>query len=113
MCRYFAAKHGLEVIALRIGAVNSSDDPTDVSESGKAHRRGIFLSHRDCAQVFERALAAPIRQRPPFMAAFATSDNARNIFNLDKTREMLGFAPKDDAEVAFRREQAESGGGRA
>jgi len=49
MGRYFAAKHGLKVICLRIGNVNNEDKPTPVVPTR-------WISHRDFGQLIALAL---------------------------------------------------------
>lgn len=83
---------GLRFVALRIGWAVPEDNP---ARYGGAYMRAVFCSHRDLVQAFAKALATPLE----FAAAFAVSNNTRGVFDLAKTREVLGFAPQDDAEA--------------
>ncbi|MDP2830755.1 MAG: hypothetical protein Q8O02_00715, partial [Candidatus Omnitrophota bacterium] len=60
--------------------------------------RAVFCSKRDLVQAFDKALEA----QTDFLAAFVTSDNTRNVFDLAETRKKLGFAPLDNAEKYFK-----------
>jgi hypothetical protein len=61
--------------------------------------RAIFLSRRDCIEVFTRALEVD----RDFVLAYAISNNGRRIFDLRETNENIGFYPQDDAEEYFAR----------
>jgi nucleoside-diphosphate-sugar epimerase len=102
--RYYVDRYGLRAICLRIGSVRSDDDPrsptvagyfswlTLTAEESYDRLRATWLSKRDCAQLFEKALEAPDR----FAVAYGTSANPRIIWDLRKARE-LGFDPVDKA----------------
>lgn len=57
--------------------------------------KGTWLSLRDWAQLVELCLAD---EDSEFAVFFATSDNARSWFDLEHTRDLLGYEPADDAE---------------
>lgn len=85
---------GLRFAALRIGWTVPQDDP---AVYGGAYMRAVFCSKRDLVQAFDKALLADAG----FLAAFATSDNTHNVFDLAETKKILGFAPRDNAENYF------------
>jgi nucleoside-diphosphate-sugar epimerase len=86
--RYYAEAHGLRVICLRIGWVWEQDEvPRDHPQA-----EAIWLSHRDCAQLFARAIDADDVR---WLVAYGISDNARQFWSLRSAREVLGFAPQD------------------
>ncbi|MEE2657766.1 MAG: NAD(P)-dependent oxidoreductase [Candidatus Latescibacterota bacterium] len=96
--KYYSEQHGLEFVALRIGWIVPDDQP----ESKKGTRaedymRAMWLSHRDCGQVMRCALETPLS----FFVAYATSDNSRRVFDLTRTRRVLGYSPQDNAESRF------------
>lgn len=87
---YFAAVEGLSVIAVRIGWVASLDR----TASAKAGVRSFFVSYADLAQLFDRCIDTPdIR----FAVVHGASNNRVQRLDLTATRELLGYAPKDDA----------------
>jgi NAD+ dependent glucose-6-phosphate dehydrogenase len=102
---WYSDAHGLRVISLRIGYVSGTPDDQfesphqgeeelDLAELTMRKRmRAIWLSHRDCAQIFRRALESDLR----WAVVYATSDNPRQIWDLEPARRLLGFAPQDRA----------------
>lgn len=91
---YYKDYHGLSSIHIRIGWVISTDDPTF---SGFA--LSLWLSHRDVAQVMDKALAAP--ESLKYGVYFATSDNTWKIFDISKAKRELGYEPQDAAGREF------------
>ena len=63
--------------------------------------RAMFLSHRDCVEAHRRALEVDAR----YLLAYVVSDNGRRVFDLEETRQTLGFVPQDDAETYFAKVQ--------
>jgi len=96
--KHYSEKDGMSVVALRIGWTIDEDDPTITQDTpAEDHMRALFLSQRDCVQAFDLAL----RTSHGFVVAYAISDNARGVFDLEETRRILGFQPKDNAESYF------------
>lgn len=87
--RYYHDKYGLEFVALRVGAFQTYD--SDWLRTGACET--IWLSPRDCAQIFERAIETP---GLGFLVANATSRTSRPFLSLESAREALGFEPQDD-----------------
>jgi nucleoside-diphosphate-sugar epimerase len=107
----------LEVVQVRIGA------PRDVAarhyEGALAEQHcgpdgsalanfkrdlGAWLSPRDLAQLFRRAVDAPdVRDAHgvPWLVVYGVSDNTRAFWSLESARRVLGYAPEDDSEVAY------------
>ncbi len=95
--RFYAERHGLAVVCLRIGWVTADDRPP----SSTAHRPepphvarrapGMWLSHRDCLSLIETALTADVS----FAIANGVSDNVGRWFSLDEARRLLGWEPQD------------------
>lgn len=83
---------GLKFAALRIGWTIPEDDPSLYSG---AYMRSMFCSKRDLVQAFEKAILCDKN----FVTAFAISNNKEKIFDLDKTKENIGFIPLDDSSL--------------
>jgi NAD+ dependent glucose-6-phosphate dehydrogenase len=104
--RWYVDVHGLRVVCLRIGYVSGQSDhdfesPYEGGEQRldpkeltmRKRMRAIWLSHRDCTQLFRRALESQV----DWAVVYATSDNPRQIWDLEPARRLLGFAPADSA----------------
>ena len=88
--QYYAEAHGMEVVVVRLGTVGRDDRP------GRDARSFVsWLSHRDLAQLTQRALAAPAIT---YETVFGASDNTWKIYDTPRARTVLGYAPQDDAE---------------
>ena len=85
---------GMQFVALRIGWTVPEDNP---AVYGGDYMRAVFCSKRDLVQAFIKALEIDA----DFLAAFAVSNNTRNVFDLAETGKKLGFYPQDDAEKYF------------
>jgi hypothetical protein len=107
----------LEVVQLRIGA------PRDVSGrhyegplkeqhvppagSGIANFKrdlGAWLSERDLRQLVRRSIEAERIDNEygvPWLVVYGISDNTRAFWSLESARRVLGYAPEDDAEIAY------------
>lgn len=106
--RLYADRYLMDVICLRIGAVRENDDPTDVepgrpfeafpiltAEQSRQRLRAVWLSHRDCAQLIQKALDA----RAHWAVAYGVSNNPRRFWDLRTARDVLGYEPLDSAPV--------------
>ena len=93
------------VVNVRIGAPRELElakyagDPT-------AYKRdlGAYISPRDMAQLFVRAIEAPDIENEyevPWQVVYGISDNTRAFWSLSNAREVLGYRPEDDSEVKF------------
>ena len=86
--RYYAERHGLCVICLRIGWVWEKEE----TPTGHAQAEAIWLSHRDCAQLVSRALDADDVR---WAVVYGISNNPRAFWSLRGAREILGYEPQD------------------
>lgn len=88
-----------EVVSLRIGWV-LYDDPTDLKGTEfETYLRAMFLSRRDCIGFCLASLEAPILPEDEgYMCAYALSNNATRVFDLEETIQKLGYTPQDSAE---------------
>jgi len=91
---YYYDKYELSVICLRIGWVMDPDDPT-FSAAGLA----LWLSHRDCVQLFGKAIDASMGLE--FFVLYGMSDNKLLIWDLDKTKKILKYKPRDGAGIKW------------
>ncbi|QLG63562.1 NAD-dependent glucose-6-phosphate dehydrogenase Azf [Halorarum salinum] len=91
--RYYHDHDGLSVVCVRIGNLTKSHPPKEY-ERGQA----MWLSHRDCAHLFDRCLRAEYG----YEIVYGISDNDRKYYSLARAREVLGYDPQDNsAEYTF------------
>lgn len=106
MARYYVDHHGLQAICLRIGGCRDGDDPghpnhlwaaerddEDGIEGKRRRMRAVWLSERDCVHLIERAIEADVN----FAIVYGTSDNPRQIWDLQHARRVLDYDPRDSA----------------
>jgi len=86
--RYYHDEHGLTFAAVRIGNLTEGHPPIDY-ERGQA----MWLSHRDCAHLFDRCLAADYG----YEVVYGISDNDRKYYSIERAREALGYDPRDNS----------------
>ncbi|MEZ3116995.1 NAD-dependent glucose-6-phosphate dehydrogenase Azf [Halobaculum sp. MBLA0147] len=86
--RYFHDHTDLSVVCVRIGNLTEDHPPVEY-ERGQA----MWLSHRDCAHLFDRCLQAEY----DFEIVYGISDNERKYYSIDRAREVLGYEPRDDS----------------
>ncbi len=86
--RYYHDEHGIAVVNVRIGNVTRDHPPPDY-ERGQA----MWLSHRDCAHLFDRCLQAEYG----YEIVYGISDNDRRFYSLERAREVLGYRPRDNS----------------
>lgn len=96
--RLFARHHGVQFVAMRIGAIGDEDSPLrSKGTPAEDYVRAMFLSRRDLVDAFQKALDVDRE----FTLAYVISNNGRRIFDMRETNEALGFYPEDDAEMFF------------
>lgn len=88
--RYYADAHGISVICLRIGSFQPAP-------RGK-RQLSTWISHRDTAQLVWRGIEAD-PERVPYLLCYGISGNTRAYWDISNAREVLGYAPEDDAET--------------
>ena len=86
--RYYHDEYGLSVVCVRIGNLTKGRPPVDY-ERGQA----MWLSHRDCAHLFERCLEAEYG----YEIVYGISDNDRKYYSIERAREVLGYEPRDNS----------------
>lgn len=106
MARYYVDHHGLKAYCLRIGGTRSPEAPTHPINLWKPERdnepgievarkrmRAVWLSERDCVQLFERCLESD----RDWVLAYGISGNPRRFWDIEHAREVLGYEPQDSA----------------
>lgn len=89
---YFAHRRGLNAIAIRIGAYSP---PEQIADSDDARHLSLFVSPRDLAQLFHLCIEAPDTLK--FAIFQGLSDNQLKRMDVSNARELLGYAPQDNA----------------
>lgn len=87
---FYAARHGLSCVALRIGAF----EPKEEGALKNARDCSAWLSHGDAVKLITGAIEA---EKIGFFIGYGISDNRFKRFDLSRTREVLGYHPADDA----------------
>jgi nucleoside-diphosphate-sugar epimerase len=90
--RYYADKHGISTLVIRLGGVFADDKP-----ELRRHYCG-YLSQSDCVQVIDKCLSAPAELK--FDIFNAISENRYKWRSTEHTKEVLGWAPTASAERA-------------
>lgn len=88
--RYYALRHGMSVICVRIGGLNPEDLPRTVRE------KSILITHRDMSQFVVKCIEAPEKVR--FDIFYAISNNRWNYRDISHAREVIGYSPEDSAD---------------
>ncbi len=90
--RFFVDEHDMAVICLRIG----SFQPEEAVKNRRGDRiLSTWLSPRDCAQLVWRGIEAEVVN---FGIFYGISGNKRAYWDTQNARQLLGYAPEDDAE---------------
>lgn len=111
LCRLAAESHGVSCQALRIGAVRDPDHDHPYGDAEVGVEAGLFergteeyndqvarlkcmwQSRRDLAQLVDRCLQS---DRDGFEIYYGVSNNDRRWLDIDHTRAVLGYDPKDN-----------------
>jgi L-arabinose 1-dehydrogenase [NAD(P)+] len=93
---YYADRHGLVVVDLRIGWLLDREELRDRQEGDAArYARAMWLSPRDCRQVVRRAVAADLPENPTTVNAL--SRNTERYLSITEAMRALGYEPRDDS----------------
>ena len=99
MGHYYANRHGLDVVNLRIGWLLSEDEleeeVADRDGAGERYARAMWLSPDDCQQVIRAAATTTLESTP--LTAHGISDNSERFLTLSETMLELGYRPQDDS----------------
>lgn len=90
LARHYADAHGLSMICVRIGHVSAEDRPLAPREFS------VWCSQRDVVRGLELAIDAPDTLR--YEIVFVTSRNRWGYRDLEHSRTVLGYEPRDAAE---------------
>ena len=95
----------LEVVNVRIGAPREIDASNfEGDPAGYKRDLGAYVSDRDLAQLFRRAIETPDIENEhgiPWQVVYGISGNTRAFWSLSNARSVLGYEPEDDSEVRF------------
>jgi uronate dehydrogenase len=90
-----AQSSGLEVLAVRLGWVRPGDNrPQDVPPERGEWFRLMWLSNGDFCHLMERCLLASLPE--PFAVVHGMSNNTGMRWDLESTRALVGYQPRDD-----------------
>lgn len=87
---YFSAAEGLSCLVVRIGNYQGNSDSMEYD----GRRLSAWVSNRDMNQLLERCVDVENLQ---FAILHAVSDNRFKRMDITSTRELVGYAPQDDA----------------
>ncbi len=96
LCHYFAHAEGLPCIAVRVGTWEGNGEWEE--DRINARNMSTFVSKRDLCQLLLRCIETP---DIVFAIAHGISDNRFKRLDITTTRELLGYAPQDDAFKIF------------
>ena len=85
---YYHDQYELSIICLRIGWVMTPDDPTFHPAA-----LSLWLSHRDAAQLIQKAVDAPASVG--FAIVYGMSRNDLRIWDIEAGERIIGFSPED------------------
>jgi NAD+ dependent glucose-6-phosphate dehydrogenase len=86
--RFYHDEFDMSVVCVRIGNL-TKDHPPREYERGQA----MWLSHRDCAHLFDRCLRATYG----YEVVYGISNNDRRYYSIERAREALGYDPADNS----------------
>ncbi|ELY93803.1 NAD-dependent epimerase/dehydratase [Natrialba hulunbeirensis JCM 10989] len=96
---YYANRHGLDVINLRIGWLLSNEELdaeiADRDGAGERYARAMWLSPDDCQRLMEAAVTSSLPHTP--FTAHGISNNAARFLSLTETMLGLEYQPQDDS----------------
>jgi nucleoside-diphosphate-sugar epimerase len=92
----FADAYNMEVIAVRIGWVQRDENlPTTIPADRDTWYRLMWLSNRDFCHLMERGIEADLGA-VPFVVVNGMSNNTGMRWDIEYTKQLLGYAPQDD-----------------
>ncbi len=87
--RYFADREGLSALCIRIGAYDAGRPNAPVTQA----RLAVYVSPRDLNQLLVRCIETSVH----FAIVNGISDNRYKRLDISSARDLLGYAPQDDA----------------
>jgi nucleoside-diphosphate-sugar epimerase len=95
---YFAQAEGLSSIVVRVGAYDDGGAQNWLRAAPTARELATYVSARDLHQLLVRCIEAPAIE---FAIVHGLSENRFKRLDLTSTRDLLGYAPQDDAFAIF------------
>ncbi|MFC3957201.1 NAD-dependent epimerase/dehydratase family protein [Halovivax cerinus] len=95
---YFADRHGLTVVTLRIGWLMDDESLRATQEEDDSHARfarAMYLSPRDCRDALEGSVTVTIEESP--LTCHVVSANDERYFSIVEAQTGLGYRPRDNA----------------
>ena len=96
---YYAKRHGVEVVNLRIGWLLDEDELRDRQggddEAFARYARAMWLSPDDCEDGIRRSVEATLDTNP--LAVNLVSANDDRYLSITETQRELGYAPRDNS----------------
>ncbi|WP_312912452.1 NAD-dependent epimerase/dehydratase family protein [Natronosalvus caseinilyticus] len=103
MGEYYARRHGLEVVNLRIGWLLDEEELREICDerdgSGERYARAMWLSPADCWRLLEATVSASLSTHA--ITAHGVSNNADRFLSLAETMHELEYRPRDDSSVVL------------
>jgi L-arabinose 1-dehydrogenase [NAD(P)+] len=98
---YYADRHDIEVVNLRIGWLDSETlRRTIVEDKDNArYARAMYLSERDCRDALVKSVEADIPRNP--LTVNILSRNQERYLTLTEAMRGLGYEPRDDSSEVF------------
>lgn len=96
MGRLFAEETGISFIALRIGYLQRGENRPGPAMKIGVWGQQMWLSNRDMLHAVERSIEA---EDVPFAVVNLVSDNPGMRWDLEHTRQTIGYAPQDGHET--------------
>jgi uronate dehydrogenase len=91
LARHYSDIHGMSCLVVRLCYFRGYDDPLLRIPGHDIQRE--WCSPRDLAQLVLQCLRSELR----FGVVFGISNNRQRVWDIDNARELLGYAPQDDA----------------
>jgi nucleoside-diphosphate-sugar epimerase len=95
---YFAQAEGLSSVVVRIGAYDDGGADNWMRESPNVRALATYVSARDLQQLLVRCIDV---SDITFAVVHGLSENRFKRLDLTSTRDLLGYAPQDDAFAIF------------
>lgn len=100
LTNFYADRHGIEAINLRIGWYMSEDDleantGEDVEPEKARFARSTWLSPHDCRDVHRKAALVDLPENPVTVNAVSRNDD--RFYSLTETIQTIGYEPRDNA----------------
>ncbi|SFG91547.1 NAD dependent epimerase/dehydratase family protein [Halopelagius inordinatus] len=97
---FYASRHGIEVVNLRIGWYMSEDrleenTGEDVKPGNARFARATWLSPHDCRDVHRKAALADLLESPVTVNAVSRNDD--RFHSITETMQALGYEPRDNS----------------